>query len=77
MIETIKTLVLAIVGIFIICKVIVDIWSSLMPGHIGADADTDAHKARAQHPVGYWVGRVLMMTIGAWIVAVAIMGISN
>jgi hypothetical protein len=27
--------------------------------------------------VGYWAGRILMMTIGAWIVAVAIMGISN
>jgi hypothetical protein len=35
MIETIKTLVIAIVGIFIICRVMVDIWSSRMPGHIG------------------------------------------
>jgi hypothetical protein len=68
MIETIKTMVIAIVGIFIICRVMIDIWSSLMPGHIGA-VDADAHKTRAQHPVGYWAGRILMMTIGAWILA--------
>jgi hypothetical protein len=48
-----------------------------MPGHIGAESDADAHKERAQHPVGYWVGRILMLIIGAWIVAVAIMRISN
>jgi hypothetical protein len=34
-------------------------------------------KAREQHPVTYWVGRILMMTIGAWIVTVAIMGSWN
>jgi hypothetical protein len=33
-----------------------------------------AQKAREQHPVAYWVGRILMMTIGAWIVTVVIMG---
>ena len=77
MIETIKTLVLAIVGIFIICRVIVDIWSSVMPGRIGAKSGTEAQKAREQHPVAYWVGRILMMTIGAWIVTVAIMGSWN
>jgi hypothetical protein len=76
MIETIKTLVIAIVGIFIICGVIVDIWSSVMPGRIGAKSGTEA-QAREQHPVTYWVGRILMMTIGAWIVTVAIMGSWN
>jgi hypothetical protein len=77
MIETIKTLVIAIVGIFIICRVIVDSWSSVMPGRIGAKSGTEAQKAREQHPVAYWVGRILMMTIGAWIVTFAILGSWN
>ena len=77
MIETIKTLVIAIVGIFIICGVIADIWSYVMPGRIGAKSGTEAQKAREQHPVAYWVGRILMMTIGAWIVTFAIMGSWN
>jgi hypothetical protein len=57
--------------------IIVDIWSSVMPGRIGAKSGTEAQKAREQHPVAYWVGRILMMTIGAWIVTVAIMGSWN
>ena len=75
----IEGLGIAIIGALVISRIIVDIWPFLMPGRLGAKFGAEAKKGHQRHPVGYWLERILMMAIGAWIVivGVGVIGISN
>jgi len=44
-----------------------------------AKLGAEAKKDHERHPVGYWLERIVMMAIGAWIVivGVGVIGISN
>ena len=75
----IEGLGIAVIGVFVISRIIVDIWPFQMPGRLGAMFGAEAKKGHERHPVGYWLERIVMMAIGAWIViiGVGVIGISN
>ena len=72
-----KGLSIAVIGVLVTFRIIVDIWPFLMPGRLGITFGIEAKKDHERHPVGYWLERILMMAIGAWIVIVGVVGISN
>jgi hypothetical protein len=57
----IEGLGIAVIGVFVISRIIVDIWPFQMPGRLGAMFGAEAKKDHERHPVGYWLERIVMM----------------
>ena len=73
-----KALLIVAIGASLIIRIIVDIWPFLVPGRIGAKIAAEGKTEQERHPVSYWIGRILMMVVGTWVIIFGILlGISN
>jgi hypothetical protein len=76
-VEMIKGLIISVIGVLVISRIILDILPFLIPGRLATKIAEEPKRDQERHPVGYWFGRMLMMAIGVWIVAMGMMAITS